>query len=137
MNEKHDMLNDKLSKRFKTGLKKYNLTIDTIQKDWIYIGGESGIHKNYWNNYYAYKEEQPEHENKCVCGHRIKHNCWISNGEDVLCIGENCINKFIPCMRSKTCTDCGSPHRNRKDNICMKCRKKFKRVNKECILKFD
>ena len=54
-------LNDKLSKRFKTGLKKYNLTIDDIKKNWFYIGGESKLHQNHFKRYY--NEEPPDHEN--------------------------------------------------------------------------
>tara|TARA_R110002020_G_scaffold396282_1_gene606507 strand:- start:1561 stop:1974 length:414 start_codon:yes stop_codon:yes gene_type:complete len=137
MDEKQIILNEKLSKRFKTGLKKYGLTLDNITNNWKYIGGEKGVHKIYWDKYYGYKESTPEHDNTCVCGHRIKNNCWISNGEDVLCIGENCVNKFIPYMMSRKCIDCGSSHRNRKDNLCKSCRKTFKRVDKECILSFS
>lgn len=129
-------LNDKLSKRFQTGLKKYNLTIEDIKKNWFYIGGESKIHNNHFKRYY-HNEEQPEHENFCVCGHRIKNNCWISDGVFTLSIGENCVNKFIPSRRSRLCFECNAPHRNRKDNLCMKCRRQFKRVEKSCVLVFD
>ena len=46
-------INDKLSKRFLTGLKKYNLDYEEIKKKWYYMGGENGIHRKYLNKNFA------------------------------------------------------------------------------------
>ena len=87
-------LNDKLSKRFLTGLKKYNLDYEEVKKNWYYMGGENGIHKKYLNKYFN-DDIIPEHNNFCICGHKIKNNCYITDGEFVLSIGESCVNKFV------------------------------------------
>lgn len=127
--------NNILSKRFITGLKKYRIEYEDIKKNWYYIGGESGHHLNYFRRHYG-NEEIPQHNNNCICGHKIKNNCFISNGEYVLSIGESCINKFVP-KKNKICEDCGKKHRNRKDNLCLVCRKQLKRDFKKCLICFD
>jgi len=127
-------LNNTLSKRFITGLEKYNIPYETIKNDWYYIGGEKGVHLNYFNKYYS-DEDLPEHKDYCICGHKIKNNCFISDGEYVLSIGESCVNKFVP-KCDKICEECGIHHRNRKDNKCKNCRKKFKRVFGDYIISF-
>lgn len=125
---------DTISKRFINGLKKHNLTYEEIKNNWEYIGGEKGHHLKYFNKYI--NEEIPEHRNHCICGHKIKNNCFISDGNLVLSIGESCINKFLPKKR-KTCDKCKCNHRNRKDNLCNKCRKVFTRKETTCILTFN
>lgn len=124
-----------VSKRFLTGLNKYKVSYDDIVNNWYYMGGEKGHHLNYFRKHYP-NDEIPEHSNNCICGHKIKNNCFITDGVFVLSIGESCINKFTP-VRNKMCEMCGSRHRNRKDNICNKCRMKFKKELKDCIICFN
>ena len=105
-------LNTKLSKRFLTGLDKFNLTYEELRKEWYYIGGEKGNHLTYFKRNYG-NEDLPEHQDYCICGHKIKNNCFISDGEYVLSIGESCVNKFVPTF-NRICEECGIRHRNRK-----------------------
>jgi hypothetical protein len=128
-------LNDKLSKRFLTGLKKYNLDYEEVKKNWYYMGGENGIHKKYLNKYFN-DDIIPEHNNYCICGHKIKHNCYITDGEFVLSIGESCVNKFVRKL-NKECDVCGIRHRNRKNDICNSCRKDFYFNFKSVLITFD
>tara|TARA_B100001093_G_C26241583_1_gene764636 strand:+ start:58 stop:456 length:399 start_codon:yes stop_codon:yes gene_type:complete len=128
-------LNEKLSKRFITGLDRLNLSYKDLKKNWYYMGGECGNHLTYFRTYYG-DEELPEHSDYCICGHKIKNNCFITDGDYVLSIGESCVNKFVPKL-NKICEGCGSSHRNRKDNKCKKCRNQFTRVCKSCIVSFQ
>jgi hypothetical protein len=110
-----------LTKRFIEGLKNYNLTYDEIVNgNWKYCGGRSGRHLNYFK-LSCKDEELPEQVNECVCGHKISENCYITNGEEILILGNCCIIKFIP-KSSRTCEKCESPHKNRKVNQCNRCR---------------
>tara|TARA_R110002012_G_scaffold284971_1_gene475922 strand:- start:1279 stop:1662 length:384 start_codon:yes stop_codon:yes gene_type:complete len=124
-----------ISKRFSNGLKKYNVSLDNLKENWKYVGGEKGRHLNYYN-LCCKDEEIPHHEDRCICGHRIKENCYISDGENILTLGNCCIKRFLPnCTR--TCERCGKCHRNRKDNLCLGCRKSYFRTENNFILKFD
>lgn len=127
-------LNNILSKRFITGLNKLNLSVEGFKKNWYYIGGECGHHLNYFKKYYG-DEEIPDHHDYCICGHKIKNNCFISDGNFVLSVGESCINKFVPKL-NRICEECGARHRNRKDNKCKICRKQFKRYYDKYIVSF-
>lgn len=117
-------LHTSLSKRFISGLEKRGITLLDIENNYYYIGGEEGDHLIYFNQHYP-ELKMPEHHDVCICGHRMKSNCYISNGETILALGENCCKKFI---KQKSCGECGEKHRNRKDNLCCNCRKKFTRV---------
>jgi hypothetical protein len=63
----------------------------------------------------------PEYDNKCICGHFIQENCYITDGENILIWGNCCINRFIE-KSGRTCSNCNQSHRNRKNNLCNKCR---------------
>jgi|TARA_B110000305_G_C19186560_1_gene514559 hypothetical protein len=128
-------INDKLSKRFLTGLKKYNLDYEEIKKKWYYMGGENGIHRKYLNKNFN-DDTTPEHKDFCICGHKIKNNCFITDGEFVLSIGESCVNKFVRKL-NKVCEVCGTKHRNRKNDICNSCRKDFYFNFKKVLIIFD
>ncbi len=129
------MQNSKISARFISGLKKYGLTYDDVQKDWFYMGGESGIHYKHFRKNYP-DDATPEHDKFCLCGHHIKHNCWISNGTDVLTVGESCINRFFK-KTIKCCDVCKVAHRNRRDNVCNACRKRITFNDVKTIIHFD
>jgi predicted nucleic acid-binding Zn-ribbon protein len=49
--------------------------------------------------------------------------CWIYRLDRVLTLGNCCIKNYFPKgFRVKSCEICGATHRNRKDNICKRCR---------------
>ncbi len=108
-----------LTDRFIEGLKTHNLTLDDI-KNWKYCGGSSGRHLNYFK-ICCKDSELPKETNKCVCGHYIEDNCYITNGIQLLVLGNCCIKKFIP-QSSRTCDTCNTPHKNRIVNRCNSCR---------------
>lgn len=74
---------------------------------------------------------EPEHYTKCICGQTIKYNCYIVDDEfsHLLIIGNCCIKKFIP-IKTRTCENCGQPHKNRTDNYCNTCRKNLGKKRK-------
>jgi len=110
-----------LTENFIKGLKNYNLTYEEIIKNnWKYCGGRTGRHLKYFK-LCCKDDDLPEQKNECVCGHHIEENCYITDGEQILVLGNCCIKKFIP-KSSRTCEDCGNPHKNRNVNKCNKCR---------------
>lgn len=128
------LLNDSLSKRFLTGLKKNNVSYEEICKEWYYIGGEKGHHLKYYI-LYSGNNTLPKHNNNCLCNHKIKYNCFISNGTNILSLGNCCVNRFIP-KKNRTCKDCGCNHRNRKINKCNLCKMKLTKTYGKYILIF-
>jgi len=128
------LLDDNLSKRFLTGLKKHNVSYEEICRDWYYIGGEKGCHLNYYKLCNENKS-LPNHKDYCLCNHKIKYNCFISNGINILSLGNCCVNRFIP-KKKRSCKDCGCNHRNRKVNKCNLCKMKLQRIYGNFILIF-
>jgi hypothetical protein len=127
-----------ISKRFSNGLNRYGIELDDLRTNWKYCGGERGRHLNYYN-ICCIGEEQPDHEELCICGHRIKENCFITDGYYILTLGNCCIKRFLPYSK-RSCENCGREHRNRKDNLCLTCRRSFFRTlapkHKKIILYF-
>lgn len=126
----------KLTNKFINGLKNYGLTYDDIKNsNWRYCGGNKGRHFNYFK--LCFKDDEiPELIDKCVCGQCILENCYITDGERILVLGNCCIKKFIP-KSSRTCEICGEPHKNRKVNKCNNCRIGICEIcNKECDPKY-
>jgi hypothetical protein len=110
-----------LTKKFIKGLKNYDLTYEEIvEGKWKYCGGRSGRHLNYFK-LCCQNDDLPEQVNECVCGHTISENCYITDGEQILVLGNCCIIKFCP-KSSRTCEKCEAPHKNRKVNRCNDCR---------------
>lgn len=110
-----------LTKKFIEGLKNYDLTYeDIIKSDYKYCGGNCGRHLRYFK-LSCPDDDLPEPVNECVCGHKISENCYITDGTQILILGNCCIKKFIP-KSSRTCETCGNPHQNRKINKCNDCR---------------
>ena len=110
-----------LTTKFIEGLEKYGLTYDEIKNSrWRYCGGNKGRHLAYYKLCYP-KDDLPEQTNECVCGHYIDENCYITDKESLLILGNCCIKRFIP-KSSRTCDACGNPHQNRKVNRCNTCR---------------
>jgi hypothetical protein len=128
-----------LTNKFINGLKNYDLTYDDIlNNNWKYCGGRNGRHLNYFK-LSCKNDNLPDYVNKCVCGHFIEENCFITNGNQILVLGNCCIQKFIP-KSSRTCENCGEPHKNRIVNRCNYCRigicdicnKKCNKLYKKC-----
>lgn len=126
----------KLTNRFIEGLKNYNLTLEEIQSgNWKYCGGDKGSHLNYFK-ISCPNENFPEKQAKCICGHDIEENCYITNETRKLVLGNCCIKRFVP-KSSRTCADCGEPHQNKIVNRCNKCRIGIcDKCNKKCNPKY-
>jgi len=123
-----------ISKRFKTGLKKYNISLEDLKQNYYYMGGTTKNHLIYFKN--NFNEKLPEFDNYCICGHKIKTNCYITDGENILILGENCIANILN-NKKKSCIKCSTIHRNKMDNLCKLCRKKFSIEKKNIILTFN
>ena len=109
--------------RFERGLIKHNLSLEEIKNgDWKYAGGCQGRHLNYFNLIKQTKDlKMPLKVDKCICGHHIEENCYITNGDRIIVLGNCCIKKFIP-KNTRTCSECGEPHKNRIVDRCNECR---------------
>ena len=116
-------MSETLSDLFIQGLKKYYISYeDIVAGKWKYCGGNpEQRHVNYWKIVFGDKEF-PKHEDECICGHFIVNNCYITDGEKILVLGNCCVKKFIP-QKTRTCEKCGAEHKNRKINRCKSCRK--------------
>ncbi len=116
-------MTDKLTAKFIEGLKKYNLSHeDIINNNWHYSGGNKGSHLNYYKLVYK-NIEIPSYSSKCICGHDISENCYITDGKTIMVLGNCCIKRFLPKEKSgRTCENCGSPHKNRVCNLCNICK---------------
>ena len=115
-----------LTNRFIQGLLNYNLTVEEIQNGkWRYCGGNKKSHYRYFNIFFKNKVKLPEYEPNCVCGQYIVENCYITNGDKIMVLGNCCIKKFLPKnLSGRTCRVCKKPHKNQKDNLCHECREK-------------
>ena len=109
-----------LTTRFIQGLTNYDIPYDEITNKWKYCGGNRGRHFNYYKLCWKGRK-LPGLTNKCVCDHDIRENCYITDGESILILGNCCIKKFIP-KSTRTCERCGAPHRARIVNRCDRCR---------------
>ena len=112
-----------LTKKFIEGLKQYNLTQeDIINNNFYYCGGDTKQHLNYYKLKYK-DEELHKFNGKCICGHKIVENCYITDGNITLTLGNCCIKKFIPKDKAgRTCNKCGKSHRNRIVDMCNDCK---------------
>lgn len=110
-----------MSTRFMKGLKDHNINNKEIKDgDWKYCGGDQGRHLNYFNLTHKNKDI-PHHVDKCICGHHIEENCFISNNDRIIVLGNCCIKRFIP-KSTRTCSECSEPHKNRIVDRCNECR---------------
>jgi hypothetical protein len=112
---------------FKKGLKEnYDMEYDNVKNNWKYCGGNKGRHLNYYTLMFN-GAKLPELENKCVCGHNIIENCFITDNTELLVLGNCCIKAFV-----KKCNrNCGDTHLNRKINKCNVCKRKYCIICKE------
>ena len=109
--------------RFIKGLEYHDVTLEEIQSGgWRYCGGEGGHRERYFE-LSSPTLKRPTHKTKCVCGHPIQDNCYITNGVVVLVLGNVCVKRFLPAEKSgRTCSVCGSRHGNRNVNKCNVCK---------------
>ena len=93
-------------------------------RDYVYAGGDTDGRQAYFNARYKNSRRQPDHKKACVCSHKIKENCYIENKYTgcLYVVGNVCIKRFMPGGLIRTCSICGTTHKNRKDNLCGKCR---------------
>jgi hypothetical protein len=117
----------------------YELTYDELKANFKYAGGDKNSHNRYFKLCYK-EEDRPAHCNYCLCDHYIEENCYITDGSQFIVLGNCCIKKFIPkCTR--TCEDCGKPHKTRTVNKCADCKfgkcyncgKRCKKENIMCL----
>lgn len=105
--------------KFKKGCEDLGYDYNYI-KTWEYCGGNKGGRSKWFDVYFRHQKNQLDETEKCICGHKIKENCYITNGIDILILGNCCIKRFIP-KNSKTCEKCGIPHKRRIVNRCDDC----------------
>ena len=112
---------EEMTHKFINGLAAIGLTYEEFKQIWKYGGGNRGSHLNYYNLCYSHLAP-PMWADSCVCGQRlVKENCYATDGTDFIVIGNCCVKKFMPkCTR--TCDNCGEPHKNRIVNRCNTCR---------------
>lgn len=126
--------NAPISERFKNGLKeKYDLDIKDLQNGkWVYAGGNTEHHLNYFVMVYGDDYEYGAREDFCLCGSPTPVNsCYIYNKveDSWIILGNCCIQRFLPTSYARrTCSKCGGPHKNRKNNLCNSCRPAKKRI---------
>ena len=126
---------DRFLKRVENELSEYGMTLKDLE-GWEYCGGTKDQHLTYFRMRFG-NIPLPEHVNKCLCRHPIVENCYITDGKEILVLGNCCIKRFVPkCTR--TCEICGDPHKNRTINRCNICRDKgfCKKCKKKIDLKY-
>ena len=80
---------------FYNGLTARGLKYNEVINNYKYVGGDNGSHKKYFDliNKNA-PLTRPPHTNNCICGHYIKENCYITDGNgNVLVLGNSCIKR--------------------------------------------
>ena len=92
--------------------------------DYVYAGGDRGEPADYFRMRYCGRRPHPYKVKECVCGHRIDPNYYIEETTSgrLYNVGSHCVRRFFHGIE-KTCTFCGTVHKNRKDNMCKACRK--------------
>ncbi len=124
-----------LHKKFIKGLAEYNLAEEEVKLNWRYCGGNYASHYKYFK-LTCPNDNLPTPVSQCVCHHPIKKNCYITNGEEILVLGNCCIKQFLP-KGGRTCELCDEPHRNSIVNRCHACRVgRCDKCNKKCNPKY-
>jgi len=113
-------MKETFSKRFKSGIEEYGLKYEDVIMNWRYYGGDYDRHLRYYK-LCSGGEELPEHNPYCVCGQKIKRNCYLTKDDQILVLGNCCIKRFVH-NSGRTCSVCGLAHLNRKTNFCNMCK---------------
>jgi len=118
------------SKQLLNGLYKYNRDNGFNETSWKYCGGDDAEHMRYWDLLFGKDKEKPEKKQKCICGHHIIKNCYITNGNDILVIGSGCIKNFNN-GKKRCCVVCNELFKGRIHTNCSKCRKEIRRTKRK------
>lgn len=113
-------------------------TGDGDPNNYCYAGGRVGRHLSYTVTQGLARETFPKETEKCVCGHKIKENCFLKHKPtgELIVVGNCCIKRYVPdCGR--TCELCGIKHSNRKDNLCKTCRTRKLTIDDRVYLSVD
>jgi hypothetical protein len=110
-----------------------HISRDELLENYVYCGGARDSRQSHANYFLLFFDGDPppypDHEETCVCDHYIKENCYITDKRDkkncLVVLGNCCIKRFIPAS-GRTCSECGDPHQNRRDNYCADCRENLK-----------
>jgi hypothetical protein len=124
-----------VSRRFYNGLQNYNLTKEEA-RGWFYCGGDNPEAKSqkHFRNFVKYfgHGATPPHVSYCICGHKIKTNCYITNLNQtkvknthsvrsrdgsilpVIILGDCCVERFTDGTKLK----------------CERCNEFIERINK-------
>ena len=62
-------------------LEALGLNYESVSQEYKYSGGSNDHHCNYFKLCFKDKD-QPKRISKCLCGHQIKENCYISKNND-------------------------------------------------------
>lgn len=94
--------------------------------EWSFVGGDCAFRRMKFKTLYPDKQI-PEHVDECICGHKIKENCYIRNTitDNLIIIGDSCLQLFINnngTTKTTNCISCGKKHNNRSDSWCNICR---------------
>ena len=125
-----------LTNQFKKGLSEFGFTMEDMKR-FYECGGDKTFNPNRLKRFTQIcpNDDLPEKTDKCICNHKIKENCYITDGESIIILGNCCIKRFLPKEnRGKFCEICKKQHRNTKDNRCNDCRKIHLVKGGECII---
>lgn len=112
-----------LSQKLLNGMVEYGITKEDLDSGvWKYAGGNDGRHLTNFYKYYGDFEPLPKSKEYCICGQKIKINCYITDDKRRIILGSCCIKKFEIPLRLK-CERCGALHKNRTVNLCSICKK--------------
>lgn len=112
-------------------VKKLGETEESIRDNYIYYGGNSGLHLEYFNQKSSGLDINEVCDvDKCdTCNQKITNMIVLCNesNDDCLRICQRCCDNFGKTQKKSQgiCDDCGAEHRNRSDNYCNKCREKI------------
>ena len=117
---------------FFEAIRRYDLSsLEAESSGFRYCGGDT--HSNDINYYRMCFPGQsfPFEEEKCVCKHPIKVNCYITNEDKTILavLGRCCIKKFLGGV-ARRCDQCGETHTNRTKNLCRVCIREYREREK-------
>ena len=120
-------IHDTLTQQFINGLKSYCISLSDVKNGkYHYCGGDRKHHHNYYMLMYGVGASFPPHKDRCICNHRIKENCYITDNVNIHVLGNCCIKRFLPRdKQGRTCEVCSEPHKNRRVNRCNVCKVKY------------
>ncbi len=124
--------NQSFRTKFMEGLFNAGGSYDPQKYKWVGGDKSSPIHSEYFTLCGFTKNNRPPHEDYCVCGHKIKQNCYLQNIDtgQLIVVGNDCIKQYMPDQYGKRCGLCKKTHQNKKKDQCNDCIAKQERVRK-------